>query len=490
MKKITAAIIVIFFSANLRSQQYIVRYDMATEDLRYLKVKRPGDTVASPVIDMNRAKRVNLQLVNTAGSYRQEVILQQKEIVPETVVIPGLGSASTSESVSSLIIAAEKKNLNANNLFKNLMNEEVNKNFRIESADKEMLLQLFSKNYSRFHASYEVWKKAFLFEQDCRQLWKELALLRYDLSVTAGKAKTTAQNKMQTVFPGADPNNNAQALPGDIIDPSVQADVVEKNYEALQQVYHTITSERISSALVDSMMNEVGRNMQVFRSSSGKNNPENITEIINRINNLYRQILLDSYTRLTPLNINTRTVMAEIRFAPEIDSATSLITNIKSKDTVTRWIPLYKKEPLRFRNTFGFSFVSYAENRWKYFVRQDSVIDKVGADQFQPVIVTYLHFYAPRDRGFRWGGSFGAGFPLSGENKQLNLMLGLSTFLGKGDPVCLTAGVSGTQVKKLYGVKLGDKVDSEGFTIQYNNVYRAGYFIALTFNPSALNRKE
>jgi hypothetical protein len=155
--------------------------------------------------------------------------------------------------------------------------------------------------------------------------------------------------------------------------------------------------------------------------------------------------------------------MAEVLFTPEIDSATSALTNIRSKDTVTRWIAVYKKEPLRFRNTFGFSFVSYAENRWKYFVRRDSVIDKVSADQFQPVIVTYLHFYAPRDRGFRWGGSFGAGFPVSGDNKQLNLMIGLSTFLGKGDPVCLTAGISGTQVKKLYGVSSGEKVNSESY---------------------------
>jgi hypothetical protein len=180
--------------------------------------------------------------------------------------------------------------------------------------------------------------------------------------------------------------------------------------------------------------------------------------------------------------------MAEIKFTPVIDSATATALNINPRDTIKRWVPIYKKEPMRFRNTFGFSFVSYAENRWHYYVRPDSVVAKETADQFQPVIVTYLHFYSPRDKGFRWGGSFGAGLPLGGDNTKLNLMLGLSTFLGKGDPVCITAGVSGTQLKKLSGLKIGDKINAAELSDRnYSSVYRVGYFISLTFNPGSLN---
>ncbi len=114
-----------------------------------------------------------------------------------------------------------------------------------------------------------------------------------------------------------------------------------------------------------------------------------------------------------------------------------------------------------------------------------------SADQFQPVVVTYLHFYAPRDKGFRWGGTFGAGIPVGGDNSKLNIMLGLSTFLGKNDPVCITAGVTGTQIKKLSGWKTGDKTSFTQLTSNnYNSVYRAGYFLALTFNPSNLNMKD
>ena len=214
-------------------------------------------------------------------------------------------------------------------------------------------------------------------------------------------------------------------------------------------------------------------------------------EITGRITDLYRQIISDSYTSLTPLDINRKTVMAEVLLTPVIDSVTASLLNMKQPDTIKRWVAVYKKEPLRFRNTFGFSFVSFAENRWHYFVRSDSTIGRESADQFQPVIVTYLHFYAPRDKGFRWGGSLGVGVPVGGDNTKVNIMMGLSTFLGKGDPVCLTAGVSGTQVNKLLGMSVGDKVTFTELTDKnYQSVYRIGYFIAVTFNPGSLSQKD
>jgi len=146
---------------------------------------------------------------------------------------------------------------------------------------------------------------------------------------------------------------------------------------------------------------------------------------------------------------------------------------------------------LRFRNRFGFSFGSYAESRWHHYVNADSVITRETADQFQPVVVTFLHFYAPRDKGFRWGGTLGAGIPVGGDNSKLNIMLGLSTFLGKNDPVCLTIGVTGAQVKKLSGLKTGDKVSFTQLTSNhYASVYRTGVFLALTFNPTNLNMKD
>lgn len=172
-------------------------------------------------------------------------------------------------------------------------------------------------------------------------------------------------------------------------------------------------------------------------------------ELISRITELYRQVLNDNYTRLTPLNISNKTIMAEIQFEPEIDSLTATAINYTAKDTATRWIAVYKKQSLRFRNTFGFSFVSYAENgeilcaARQYHCKRRS----------RPVSACCRHipallFTAGQGLSLGWQ-LWCKAFPVSGENKQLNIMLGVSTFLGKGDPVCITAGVCGTQVKTI-----------------------------------------
>jgi len=42
MKKATAVLIGLFLSVALYAQQYIIQYDMATEELQSLKIKRPG----------------------------------------------------------------------------------------------------------------------------------------------------------------------------------------------------------------------------------------------------------------------------------------------------------------------------------------------------------------------------------------------------------------------------------------------------------------
>jgi hypothetical protein len=206
----------------------------------------------------------------------------------------------------------------------------------------------------------------------------------------------------------------------------------------------------------------------------------------------------DSYVRTLPLTIERNTSAAIIKLTPVVDSATRKLLHMPLNDTVERTVTIYKKSPIRFRNTFGISFVSYAENRWNYFVKTNNTIntiEKESADIFLPVVTAFLHFYSPRDKGFRWGGSFGAGITLGGgENdigNQLNILLGLSTFLGRNDPVCISAGISGARVKKLSGYRPGDIVPFQQLEEKhYNNVYRNGYFIAVTFNPTGLNAKD
>lgn len=479
----------LLYSIVLPAQQNLIRYDLAGENVSYYKIKKPGDTVKVSVLSLSKTKRVNLQLVNAANSYQRRIIYINKEETPETIVIPGLGSNPAEKLVSGLanidpamMKAADIINKSGDNKMFELS---------VESSQQKAAKQAFTNQYNEFATAFSQWRKAVLFEQNCQVLWKDLAALRYNMQSPAAEVKQAAKEKTETVFPGAgdDPslvllNNNADNLKAAVT-------TVGNKYSLLSSTYSSFAELEIESAFADSLMKEAKNRAGIVNNKVSVSNTSSPDAVVNRIAELLRQIQNDSYTQLTPLEINRKTVMAEIDFIPVIDSVTAAALNMGQRDTIKRLVPIYKKESLRFRNTFGFSFVSYAENRWHYFVTPDSMIAKEEGDQFQPVIVTYLHFYAPRDKGFRWGGTFGAGIPVGGDNTKLNIMLGLSTFLGKNDPVCISAGVAGTQVKKLSGWKTGDKVNFSALSAtDYTTAYRIGYFLALTFNPSNLNLRD
>lgn len=468
------------------AQQFIIRYDLAAEKITYFKVRKTGDTMAAPVIQLSRTNRVNLQLVNSPNSYQRRIQYIQKEETPETVIIPGMGSDPSKNLVSGLA-DIDLSELKSAEIFKRGGgNKDVEALF--ESSQQKTAKLEFTNQYNAFAKAYVQWQKAMLYEQNCRLLWKELAQLRYSLQYPAAEVKKVAISKTETIFPGAAENPSAILLHNNAANLMTSVASVKRSLTSLQLVYDSFRELEIKSPVADSLMENIKDEAALVnrKYDTGKE-PD---EVIDRIAELFRQILNDSYTQLTPLSINRKTILAEISFFPVIDSVTAFTLHMNPGDTIRRLVPIYKKEPLRFRNTFGFGFASFAESRWNYYVTQDSVIARESANQFKPLVVTYLHFYAPRDKGFRWGGTFGAGLPLSG-SKDFHIMLGLSAFLGKNDPVCITAGIAGSELKKLTGIKLGDKVGfTELETKHYQSVYRLGYFLSLTFNPGSVNAKE
>ena len=64
------------------AQQFIIRYDLAAENVTYHKVRKTGDTIAAPVIQLSRTNRINLQLVNAANSYQRRIQYVEKEETP------------------------------------------------------------------------------------------------------------------------------------------------------------------------------------------------------------------------------------------------------------------------------------------------------------------------------------------------------------------------------------------------------------------------
>ncbi len=487
MKFIALAVGVMLYGSLAFGQQYIIRYDLAGEHIDYLKVKKPGDTSAASVIPVAKSNRVNLQLVNAANSYRREISYVEKVTTAEAIVIPGFGATPLKNLASGGLPSVDFNSLSVGDIFKRSSGDIKIMEIGEETAAQKKLKEQFTSQYNTFNAAYARWENSLQQEQYCKALWKDLATLRYSIQLPADDVKANARKKTNAVFPEVGDNPNLIIANNATSSPAAMAIQVAKAFAELQKTYASFRDYEIQSSAADKLLQDVSKKSELVNNypaskASGQNN-----DVVNRIADLYGQILNDNYSQVAPLTISSKTVMAEIRLVPVIDSATASIANIPVRDTIKRLIPLLKKEPIRFRNTFGFSFVSFAENKWNYFIRPDSTVAREEADQFQPVVVTYLHFYAPRDKGFRWGGSFGAGVPIGGDNSKLNIMLGLSTFLGKNDPVCITFGASGAQVKKLSGLRLGDKTTFTELTDKnYRSVYRIGYFLSLTFNPGSL----
>lgn len=487
MKSFLLAISITLYGSLAYSQQYIIRYDLAGEKVDYFKIKKPGDTTAAPVIHIAKSNRVNLQLINAANSYRREISYIEKETSAESIIIPGFGSTPLKTLVSGGLPSVDFKSLGLGDIFKRQDGDAKSLEFGEETAQQKKLKELFANQYIAFTTAYSKWENSLLLEQNCKLLWRELAGLRFNMQLPAAQIKSGARQKTNSVFPEVGDNPNLIITSYSANSTTTTAAQVAKIFADLQKTYSFFREYEVESTTASKLLLEVSQKNEIVSNYPATKNPGQSNDVINRIVDLYGQILNDSYSQLSPLTITSKTTMAEIRFIPVIDPETEAITNIKARDTIKRWIPVLKKEPIRFRNTFGFSFVSFAENRWNYFIKPDSTIAREAADQFQPVVVTYLHFYAPKDKGFRWGGSFGAGVPIGGDNSKLNIMLGLSTFLGKNDPVCITFGASGAQVKKLSGYSLGDKATFTELTDKnYRSVYRVGYFLSVTFNPGSL----
>lgn len=476
-----------------QAQQYIIRYDVAKEDIKYLEVKKNGDTIVAPVINLSKSNKVNLKLLNVAGSFRETIEYRQIQEKAETIVNPFWGGDVNGVSGLSFL-----KKISGNLLDKKFpWGEEFMAKALLENEEQNKAKENFINNYNEFTEVYNNWAKAALFEEECKVLWKDLAALRYSIQYPAEQVKTMTRAKTGLLFPGMNENTSTVQLYEMAVsmDPQKLLAVLKTTHTTMKVAYKQYNEMLLApNRSADSLLS-VSQNLlstaNVYPYSKKENN---IPIVLNRIADLYQKIVKDNYSRMLPLTIDRNTTTAQLKLSPVIDSATRSVLNMEKDDTIRRSIIIYKKAPLRFRNTFGISFVSYAENRWHYFVKTVNgvnTIERETADIFQPVVMAFLHFYQPRDKGFRWGGSIGSGLPVSGD-PRLNIMMGVSTFLGRNDPVCISAGISGAQVSKLSGYKIGDLVPFTELdpVKNYNKVYRAGYFIALTFNPGGLSAKD
>ncbi len=467
-----------------QQHQYLIRYNLADETVNYFRIGKKGDTLPVTVVNLSKAKQVNLKLENATNGYSTRIIYHESELREDSVQVPGFGADLMGKLGGGILKSTipDTKSERENDFEALFLN-----------AEQKNATRAFSSQYQAYAAAYSAWKKAILFDEECKLLWQDLVDLRYNTRFPAVKIKETARNRTAAIFPDIAGNSATVILLSSAPDTRAQETTMKNNYAAMQKGYAGFRALDLSWPAGDSFMRIAERGMEQLNNYRAEDPGVDNDKLRKRIAALYHQITTDNYSQLAPLSINRKTQSAEIVFQPVIDPFDSALARSLRIDTFARNLPVYKKDPLRFRNTVGFSFMTFAENKWNYFIKPDSTIGRASGDQFRPYVVTFLHFYSPRSKGFRWGGSFGAGFAIGGDNtNRWNLMLGLSTFLGKNDPLCISAGVAGAQVDKLVGVNAGDKVSLPEFKLKdyYKSVYRLGYYISLTFNTAALNTRD
>jgi hypothetical protein len=461
--------------------QYLVRYDVPGATATYWQL-RGRDTIPVRLIPVAPGKSINLELRNLPGTFREQVEYRLEQARSEPVQNPWW-PAGVSEGGASSFAAMLPSRTKLMQAFPGGETDAIRKN--VEVGGITTAWSRYVNAWNIYMKRYDAWLEAVLFESACTELYRDLQTVRYSLSDNPEKAREEVLQRTEGLFPGVRENPllfTRQSLA--TVSSGTLADSLLNFYAPLRELQPFLPAADSLQQMAFLRQQAVER----FAGGEARGLPD---VLIRRVGEAYRQLQRESYRRLLPLQVIPQTEAVVLRIWPEADSSVRELLRLPANDTFQRIIPLVRKKPLRFRNSFGMSFVQFSDSRWNYFVRTGSVnvIDREKADFFRPVVATLLHFYAPRDRGFRWGGSIGAGLPLTGDDRNLNILMGLSTFLGREDPISITLGLSGAQVNHLSRYRLGDVVTITELNpkTDFTAVYRLGFFIGITFNPSGLN---
>jgi hypothetical protein len=139
---------------------------------------------------------------------------------------------------------------------------------------------------------------------------------------------------------------------------------------------------------------------------------------------------------------------------------------------------------LKFNTSVGLGFGQTFKQPYNYFVR-DSTVRRSRSDAFVPMVSSFLNFYYLRPAAISWGGSIGAGLPISGGDgfQSINFFLGPSMIIGPSGRIVFTTGIMGGRIATpAQGYQAGDVFPGDPGLFKTENAYELGYFVSITFN--------
>lgn len=261
-------------------------------------------------------------------------------------------------------------------------------------------------------------------------------------------------------------------------------DDLASSYNQVQQPGELDMNSRVEGKTFNDMAKQMNKSYSAISrvNEALKKDPAFLVDDVVEVGNLYREIANANFNFIYSVNTEPDLSYLKLELFPRFDSV--------RKDTMVQYFEVKGKHNLKIRNSVGVAFTYFAANAKKYIVTEDSIIAKGDRDLFSPLVATYIHFYSGKSAGFRWGGTFGIGIPITGEKKDINFMLGLSTAFGQNEPIMLSAGLSGAKVSKLTsGYQLGQKITHTNEDRIVTSGYDLGGFVSISFNLSNLGKK-
>ncbi|MCB0524208.1 MAG: hypothetical protein R3A50_13935 [Saprospiraceae bacterium] len=215
--------------------------------------------------------------------------------------------------------------------------------------------------------------------------------------------------------------------------------------------------------------------MQTLQEAENALDPTHMAELRSR----YISFMANDFAKTYRQVADNGNMTMRVKLEP-LDSATYVGARSKSLPP----IPVKVYGGLRVNTSIGLGFTKYFEQPKDYFVR-DSIVYASDKDAFSPVISTFVHFYSPKPGYLSWGGSFGVGIPLGGENnlQAISFFLGPSVVLGQDHSIVFTGGLSGGKIPKPgQGYQEGDKFELDSSLFTTESKYALGYFLGVSFN--------
>lgn len=139
---------------------------------------------------------------------------------------------------------------------------------------------------------------------------------------------------------------------------------------------------------------------------------------------------------------------------------------------------------LKFNTSVGLGFGQTFKQPYNYFIR-DSTVHRTRKDAFVPMVASFLNFYYLRPASISWGGSIGAGLPVTGGEgfQSINFFLGPSMIIGHSGRIVFTTGIMGGRVAyPAQGYQVGDRFPGDSGLFKTETSYQLGYFMSVTFN--------